>query len=66
MWAGFNDELLRQFDSVRELVDLRHQAPTREWPLVFVKDELLVIREWPNGSVTAYTTSEYSDRLKRG
>jgi hypothetical protein len=25
-----------------------------------------VIREWPNGSLTAYLTQEYSDRLRNG
>jgi hypothetical protein len=56
MWSGFDPELRRQFDNVRELVSLRHQSPTREWPLVFVAehDALLVVREWPNGSITAY------------
>jgi hypothetical protein len=56
MWSGFDPELTRQLRNVRELVSLRHQAPTREWPLVFVDEhnELLVVREWPNGSITAY------------
>ncbi len=39
------------------MVTLQHQTPTREWPLIVEEspDELLVIREWPNGSLTAYT-----------
>ncbi len=66
MWSGFDPELWRQFDSIREMVALKHQSPTKEWPLIFVEqhDELLVIREWPNGSLTAYSTSEFSDRLR--
>jgi hypothetical protein len=34
------------------MVRLRHQTPTREWTLVVEesKEELLVVREWPNGS----------------
>jgi hypothetical protein len=66
MWSGFDPELRRDFDSIRELVALRHQAPTREWPLVFVDefDALLVVREWPDGSMTTYATSEYSDAIR--
>ena len=66
MWHGFDPELQRQFASIRGLVALRHQTPTKEWPLIFVEehDVLLVVREWPDGSVTAYATSEYSDRIR--
>jgi hypothetical protein len=66
MWSGFDPELRRDFDSIRELVALRHQTPTREWPLVFVDefDALLVVREWPDGSMTTYATSEYSDVIR--
>jgi hypothetical protein len=62
MWSGFDPEVWRQLEFVREMVTLRHQTPTREWPLVFVEqhDELLVIREWPNGSITAYAASKPS------
>jgi hypothetical protein len=68
MWSGFDPELRRQLEVTREMVALQHQMPTREWPLIFVDqhDELLVVREWPNGSLTAYATSEYSDRLRKG
>ena len=68
MWSGFGPEIVRRFDNVREMVSLRQLTPIKEWPLVFVADhdELLVIREWPNGSITAYATREYSDRLRRG
>jgi hypothetical protein len=67
MWSGFDPELRRQFESIREMVALSRQTPTREWPLQFVEEHesLLVVREWPNGSITAYLTSEYSDRIKR-
>jgi hypothetical protein len=66
MWSGFDPDLWRELERVREMVALRHCTPTREWPLIFVKqhDELLVIREWPNRSITAYATSEFSDRLR--
>ena len=59
MWSGFDPELRRQFENVREMVSLTHQTPTQEWPLVFVTQHnaLLVVREWPNGSITAYFTS---------
>jgi hypothetical protein len=67
VWSGFDPELWRQLDSIREMVALKHQSPSKEWPLIFVEqhDELLVIREWPNGSLTAYATSEYSERLRK-
>jgi hypothetical protein len=55
MWPGFDPELLRGLATIREMVSHQHQAPTREWPLVYVTDSaLLVVREWPDGSVTAY------------
>jgi hypothetical protein len=68
MWSGFDPELHRQFSSIKRMVALRHQTPTNEWPLVFLEehDALLVVREWPNGEITAYATSEYSDRIRRG
>jgi hypothetical protein len=56
MWS-FDPDLWRQLERVREMVTLQHQTPTREWPLIVEesRDELLVVREWPNGSITAYT-----------
>jgi hypothetical protein len=56
MWS-LDPELLRQLERVREMVTLQHQVPTREWPLIVEEshEELLVVREWPNGSITAYT-----------
>ena len=58
MWYGLAPDSLQQLRDAREMVRLRHQTPTREWPLVVEesKEELLVVREWPNGSLTAYTT----------
>ena len=49
------------------MVRRSHQSPTKEWPLVFVKelDTLLVVREWDGGGLTAYATSEYSDALRK-
>jgi hypothetical protein len=68
MWAGFDPELLRQLATIRQLVSLRYRTPTREWPLVVVDPDidhdidhheaLLVVREWPDGSITAYMTSK--------
>lgn len=59
MWSGFDPELRRQLDNIRQMVALRYQTPTREWPLIVVEqhDMLLVVREWPDGSITAYATS---------
>jgi hypothetical protein len=41
------------------MVALQQQTPTREWPLLYIEehDALLVVREWPDGSVTSYTLS---------
>jgi hypothetical protein len=66
MWQGFDPSLRRDLQTIRQLVRLSHQSPTREWPLVFVEgeDKLLVIREWPDGSITAYATDEYNDRIR--
>jgi hypothetical protein len=60
MWLGFDPEIRRQLATIKQLTSLRHQTPTKEWPLIFVEehDALLVVREWPDGSITAYTTSE--------
>ena len=67
MWFGLDPQIQRDLDGIREMVKLRHQSPTREWPLVFMEDhnELLVVREWPNGTITAYATTEYSDTIRR-
>jgi hypothetical protein len=56
MWS-FDPDLWQQLERVREMVTRQHQTPTREWPLIVEesRDELLVVREWPNGSITAYT-----------
>ena len=68
MWPGFDPEFRRQLATIRQLVALRHQTPTREWPLIYVKQHkaLLVVREWPDGSITAYTTSERPARPRKG
>jgi hypothetical protein len=68
MWPGFDPELRRQLDVIRQMVALQRQTPTREWPLVYIEehDALLVIREWPNGSITSYTMSKVSDHPQRG
>ena len=56
MWHGFDPHVVQALATIRELVALQHQTPTREWPLVIVQehDALLIVREWPDGSVTAY------------
>ena len=67
MWPGHDPEFVRQLAVIRTLAALKHQSPTREWPLVFVEehDQLLVVREWPDGSMTAYATSEHSDDIRK-
>jgi hypothetical protein len=59
MWTGFDPEFRRRLENIRRMAALRRQTPTREWPLVVVDshDALLVVREWPDGSITAYTMS---------
>jgi hypothetical protein len=71
MWSGFDPDLQQQWKAIREMVTLQHQVPSREWPLIFVEEHsaLLVVREWPNGSITSYATSEWSrpeNPAKRG
>ena len=57
MWNGFDPDIWRNLATFREMVALRYQTPTREWPLLYIEehDVLLVVREWPDGSVTSYT-----------
>ena len=67
MWQGFDPEIRRQWATLKELINLRHQTPKKEWPLIFIEehDALLVVREWPDGSITAYATSEISGTDRR-
>jgi hypothetical protein len=60
MWPGFDPQVVRALATIREMVALQHQTPSREWPLVFVEehDALLVVREWPDGSITAYAAQK--------
>ena len=48
---------MRDLAMIRETVSRQHQTPTKEWPLVHVDEYgvLFVLREWPDGAVTAYT-----------
>ena len=59
MWSGLDPELRRQLDNIRQMVARSHQTPTQEWPLIFVDDHkaVLVVREWPDGAITAYHMS---------
>ena len=58
MWPGFDPDIKKELDQIRSMVRLQRQTPTREWPLICVDVDdrvgLLVVREWPDGSVTAY------------
>jgi len=60
MWNGFDPEIRQQLALVKDVATRRQQTPTKEWPLIFVEehDAMLVVREWPDGSITAYLTSE--------
>lgn len=56
MWPGFDPRVWRDLATIRETVALRHQTPRNEWPLIYVRDHraVLVVREWPDGTITAY------------
>jgi hypothetical protein len=56
MWSGFDPEFVRQLGVIRQMVSHRYQSPSSEWPVIFLddRDELLVVRQWPDGSLTAY------------
>jgi len=56
MWFDFDPEFRRQLENIHQMVSLQHQTPTREWPLISIDqhDAWLVVREWPDGSLTAY------------
>ena len=56
MWDGFDSDTQRQLAALKDLTKRRLSTPTHEWPVVFVKqvNALLVVREWPNGDLTAY------------
>ena len=58
MWPGLDPEFVRQLDTIRQMVTLSYQSPTREWPLVFVedRDELLVFtgKDFRNRRVDDY------------
>ena len=56
MWPGFDPDIQRDLAAVKALASLRNQRPTKEWPLIFVSehDTMLVVREWPDGQITAY------------
>ena len=56
MWDGPNPNALPQMEWLRAMVARQRQTPTGEWPLLYreEEDQLLVVRTWPDGSVTAY------------
>jgi hypothetical protein len=59
MWFDLDPELRRQLKNLRQMVARQQQTPTREWPMISIEDNhaLLVVREWPDGSITAYLAS---------
>ncbi len=62
MWRAFDPELRQQLDGLRRMVARQYLTPTKEWPLLFVPehDVLFVVREWPNGEITAYAIPKSS------
>ena len=63
MWPVFDPDVFRQLATIRQMAGLTRQTPTCEWPLIVVDQYalLLVIREWPDGSITSYAASVNSD-----
>jgi hypothetical protein len=61
MWHGWNPNELPELVHLRAMIALQRQSPTREWPLHHEEEDdlLLVVREWPDGSITAYTMSTH-------
>ena len=59
MWS-FDPDIRRGLATLKQLTARRHQTPVKEWPLVFVQElsMLLVVREWPDGELTAYVYSD--------
>jgi hypothetical protein len=59
MWSGFDPELRKQLESIRLAVYRSHRLPVREWPLIHVEehDAVLIVREWPDGQITAHAVS---------
>jgi len=56
VWPGFDPSMRRDLESIRTMVARQRQTPIREWPLVYDEalELVLVVREWPDGSITAY------------
>jgi hypothetical protein len=67
MWHGFDADAQQQLAMIKQATARRFQTPTHEWPVIFIDehDALLVVREWPNGSLTAFTCSDIPG-LSRG
>jgi hypothetical protein len=59
MWYGLDPDLLRQLATIKKQTARRYQTPTNEWPVIFVEQHhaLLVVREWPDGELTAYAAA---------
>lgn len=54
MWEFFDPEVRQKLSLLKHLTVLRRQTPLKEWPLLADGNTLFVVREWPNGDVTAY------------
>ena len=67
MWSGFDPQLCRDWENIRRMISLSHQSPTSEWPLLVENagGELLVVREWADGSLTAYLTTDHASAVRR-
>ena len=54
MWEFFDPEVRQKLALIKHLTVQRRQDPVKEWPLLAEGKTLFVIREWPNGEITAY------------
>lgn len=50
MWSGFDPELRRQLDNIRQMVALRYQTPTRECPCAGRGRAKTASRKTPSGT----------------
>ncbi len=57
MWDGFDPEIRQQLALIKQLTMLRRQTPLKEWPMVVDGNTIVVVREWPDGEVTAYVAT---------
>ena len=60
MWLNMNPNCWPELRQIREAVARQHQVPTQECAVTYIKKykAALVVREWPDGSLTANLTKD--------